>query len=1330
MTSSSPLRAPSAAPGSSRAWRRLGLSSVLFALAASCSPQQSCLGGAPAGPSLGAQFPGKARNDGAIQVRVSETGLTFAQDSLAPALLEQVGPALNTCIPGGGSGFVVGGYQYCTGVCQDGSEGCAIDVQVEGFEIDAQEPDLMTLSVVFRSVDALLDAEAYVGNPPIAFDIINCDAHVFTESFPVRVPVRFVIEPGTGYLAPEIGAPDFDLGAIHFDLSGDLLCRGVNAVLNADFVRNVLFQLVTPVVEQAVGVFANSMLCLPCDADGACPAAATCVNGTCMRGLDCLTRPLGMEGSFEPASLLGDFLRPDSLPIDYLGVAGGFALVEQGGLSLGVTAGVFSESHPGLRVAQEPPANPIPRAAALAGNLTPEGQPFEVALGIHEWALRRALWAVYESGTLLIQVDSSLSSFLSTNNVAMLVGSLRELTGGVDRPLLLTLAPAGPPDLELGAGTLAPDPANEGQFVIEDPLVTLRFEDLSLDLYTLVHGQNVRFLRMTLDLVLPLALEFTPNNELLPVLDAATFTDALRDSVVVTDSELLTEDPSQLAALLPTLLSIGLPLLMDSLVQPLALPTFQGFTLDMREGMATGVEDGEILALFAGLDYQAPPPAEPEPAPEARLLPQPPLVPGTPAELILAVDDARAEELELQWRVDGGFWSPFARSRRLKVRSPLLTLPGQHRVELRARRRGDYRSLSASRVLTVALERPTPALAAVPAAPAPRPAATPTIEVQRGLLEPGADEGAGAGASDLGGDPLAGGCSVAGTAHAGAGWGLLGLLALGFVALRGRRRQGLRLGLLLLGAVALLAACDSDSPPAADGQPSADLGPAQEDLGPAEGEGEGEGEDCPEGCPEGQSCVEGRCEPLAPVCPESCPEGQVCCTNQGRCVEPRPAACAGDSCEPGYRVVIEERGAFDVEACEWLGLVCGCEELPPLAEGDVGSHAAIAYRDGLVAVAAYDSTYGDLILGSTHPDDRLEGFRWQLVDGLPEDAPIEGAPSGYRGGIKRPGPDVGRYPAVALGAEGLLHLAYYDATSLDLRYALGRPQDDGSYAFDTYTLESEGDVGAFVRLQLDAEGRPALAYRFRGTMAGGARVTALRVATSASASPAGPAAWTFREVEQAPLAGNVAGPEGLPPGLGVGIALARHADGRLVVAYYDSGPGALHLARETAPGQFGAPVVVAGEGEGKAFDQGSYPSLAIDAADREHLVYMDAGRGQLLYLQPEAELRQVVDDGVRQRADGSVSLQRVGAGAKILFDNEEAVRVFYQDSSSLDLVESLPLPAGDWRHLVLAGGGEVYQGAFGFAIDAVRTDAGHAIISYRMDRQAQPPRNNLHLLLR
>ena len=64
-------------------------------------------------------------------------------------------------------------------------------------------------------------------------------------------------------------------------------------------------------------------------------------------------------------------------------------------------------------------------------------------------------------------------------------------------------------------------------------------------------------------------------------------------------------------------------------------------------------------------------------------------------------------------------------------------------------------------------------------------------------------------------------------------------------------------------------------------------------------------------------------------------------------------------------------------------------------------------------------------------------------------------------------------PSIAIDEDGMAHIAYYDQTNGDLRYAKQRTPD----GWDYHTVDSPGNVGANCALALDSLQRPHIAYR-------------------------------------------------------------------------------------------------------------------------------------------------------------------------------------------------------------------------------------------------------------
>ena len=192
--------------------------------------------------------------------------------------------------------------------------------------------------------------------------------------------------------------------------------------------------------------------------------------------------------------------------------------------------------------------------------------------------------------------------------------------------------------------------------------------------------------------------------------------------------------------------------------------------------------------------------------------------------------------------------------------------------------------------------------------------------------------------------------------------------------------------------------------------------------------------DIPEGLT--AACVARGCRCRNP-CGGTCCAGTVCCgedgnENFGQCIDD-PGPCGSFECGLGYTTSADEEGAWSLARCRREGDECACQELPYLDPGINGIQSDLAAAGSGVVIAAYNSTYGDLLVGMGDQD----GIEWQWVDGLPlaDAESVTGGPTGPRFGISPTGADQGRYPAVAVADNGTIHLVYQNVDQRRLVYA-------------------------------------------------------------------------------------------------------------------------------------------------------------------------------------------------------------------------------------------------------------------------------------------------------
>ena len=282
-----------------------------------------------------------------------------------------------------------------------------------------------------------------------------------------------------------------------------------------------------------------------------------------------------------------------------------------------------------------------------------------------------------------------------------------------------------------------------------------------------------------------------------------------------------------------------------------------------------------------------------------------------------------------------------------------------------------------------------------------------------------------------------------------------------------------------------------------------------------------------------------------PPCGGSCGE-KVCCENEladnyDRCLE-CPAWCPDLECDPGYQP-LEDRpepwntedtcSLMDPDTCSWPDQDCdpaiACEAKPDVALGRIGRYMSFVVEgNSVVHIAAFNegdddgNPYGDLMYGAmpfgsvmSYPtNDENAAVEWEFVDGVPLDEEPSGNPEGVRNGIDDPGEDVGRYTSIAIDADNLPMISYYDQTNGNLKFAQKvAGEEDDTFVWNVYTIDDAANTGLYTSMILSDDGIPMITYMQASDVEIGAGTSAVRLAIAANAHPAGPEDWTLTTVE-------------------------------------------------------------------------------------------------------------------------------------------------------------------------------------------------------------------------
>lgn len=674
-------------------WRLALVGAAMLGLLA-CG-QSSCDCVAP----LNGPLPAEEQMADAVQVRLTPLAFDFIEGNLADILSMFLEGGLVFEVPHIREEFDAWLFTIVIHICRDG---CTLTAQLNEATLTRVAPDVLQL-------DAAMDLD---GTLYLTGDV-DCDVPIHMQDKPVAADVQLLIDERDGLLYFDVSGVDITITEDDFELDCSGLLGWIIEALKGT-ITDMMNDQIAGQLDDALADMLAETTCLACDFYAAgCPAGSTCDGDYCIDDAagSCRTNPLGLVGTIDLGALLADVVPGMQAELDLHLAAGqqqpaaADPLVVDDGVSLRMQGGADSPRHlcvPAPAPEEIPSNAPPPRLPFTADSTVPgTADSYMAGIGVADAFLDWFMYKAYLSGLLCLSLDTAATDgLLSSGTLAALLGSLNQLTAGRNVPVKLQLRPQHVPGIEIGAGTFTVAP--DGSKIIDEPLIALSLPETAMDFYALIDERWVRLVTLTQDIDLLLGMEFLPDNRVLPVFDENSI---VMDNVVASNYELLAEDPAALEELVPTLIGLALPMLTDSL-GVIELPPLEGFVLDIVavQGELPREQSPyfDYLGLYANLSLAA----APQPAPRdtrARLVrlhtplrsrmsiyhPQGPALPS----LELAVDAAGRAPAEYSWRLDGGAWSVFQPGPRLLVRSPLLALLGEHRLQVRARSVGDYRSL-------------------------------------------------------------------------------------------------------------------------------------------------------------------------------------------------------------------------------------------------------------------------------------------------------------------------------------------------------------------------------------------------------------------------------------------------------------------------------------------------------------------------------------------------------------------------------------------------------------------------------------------------------------
>jgi hypothetical protein len=648
-----------------RSPRRTILGGLIALLLATACADNSC--GGCAAP-LSGPFPAQPRVYDGVQLRLERSAFDFIEANLSDILDSLLADGLQFDIPPQSIDVLVTDVDICQTPCP--------------LQIDIKDAHLSLVPTDTIGFDGHIDVDGSISMDTTIIVPVHCDFPLQIHDKPISAQVVLKVDPDSDFVHFEVTNLDISIESSDYDIQCPVVFDQIMELLK-DGLTSILNLAISSQLGSSISDLVKQQTCLPCDFySGGCPAGSSCNgDGYCEASGNCLIKPQGLVGTLDLGQQLSSVDPTNDAAVDLL-VALGQAqqpqqhpFVRSNGLEVRLIGGTYADLDGCLPDPDPQDIPPVGLAPAMnfQGIVPGTGESYMVGVAITDKYLDHFFYQLWRSGLLCLSIDSYGIDQISSGTLALFIPSLNLLTDGENVPVKMRIKPQGVPYIEVGAGTFLADGS------IDEPILYVFLPDFRMDFWAKIQGRWELFLSLSQDIRVDLGLEFTADNSVLPILDENSVT---VDNVQVSHNELLAEDTDTLKSVVPQLIEMFLPMLTGTMGE-IAIPDLQGFVLDIKalEGDLERAGSGyyEFMSIYADLGFSPPPPAVDTRVRIASVGPEGVELTGP------------GQDLEIQYRVDGGAWSPFKRGASVMVKRWLP--PGSHVMDVRARKIGAYRTL-------------------------------------------------------------------------------------------------------------------------------------------------------------------------------------------------------------------------------------------------------------------------------------------------------------------------------------------------------------------------------------------------------------------------------------------------------------------------------------------------------------------------------------------------------------------------------------------------------------------------------------------------------------
>ena len=717
-----------------RIWSRHALVVVLFLIVASCSGGGCSSGCAGCGVKpLPGGYPKANAITNAASIRVTRPGLDFLQanvGTLASKALGGSGGVLHFDVPTSTQSISFVNITICPQGPKPNANPpeCVADINLAGakLKIDAITPHSVKISGTVPVQLKFLPVDTSLGSLDVEIGNGGCGNITYAD-VPIDIELPLIAEtiaPRDGYM--KIDAQNAVVNAT-IDQGIVNVCNGgfIGFIINA-FKGLVVSQFTGPLTNQIKSALVSQTCTKPLPAEtppcptGSQPDNADLTKATkCVFTSDtktCVPTMLGMDGHVDLSSALASISPGTSGGLDFMLAANGdmdpapgAALDGSGHTTNGMTLGMFGGTLPQPKSDCIPVAeNPLPTGIPIPDEMTkdkqtpwPAADPTGPHLGVALAGryLDYSFTSVYNSGLLCLGVSTEQFQQLNSGLLSLVIGSINKLTfESKPAAAAITTRPQAPPKIKIGNGT----------DIKKDPLLAIQLNKFAIDFYIWSEDRFVRVFTFTSDVTVPINLQTAKNAQnptggILPVIGDLTLANG-----AVTNADLLTDDPTQIAGALQGLFGGIVGTFIGKGLKPFDVSTALkslGLALTIPDGgirkLTKGTDD--YLAIFADLALAAGT-AMPELNTEARIVGKtlhPEAMSLETAErakfptlhaLFSSPDDDGTRAIEYSYWIDEATRSMWSRDKDVTVDQDYLLLQGKHVLHVVARAVGEPQS--------------------------------------------------------------------------------------------------------------------------------------------------------------------------------------------------------------------------------------------------------------------------------------------------------------------------------------------------------------------------------------------------------------------------------------------------------------------------------------------------------------------------------------------------------------------------------------------------------------------------------------------------------------